>query len=692
MRKFVFQLSICLTIFLTLQTMAHAASVFDRNFGTNGTVTTAVGSNLQGGKIKIQPDGKILILGTVDSNSSQKTVLVRYNANGSLDANFGNNGIVIQELSPSFEAANDLSLQSDGKIIVVGSVVLPATQSLDFAVARFNQNGTLDATFGTNGLATVNQSSQDIFNAVVVQPDNKIVAVGTTSQNNFEFAAIRFNANGTLDQSFSNGGLFFLDLDQFTSSQEFRAVTLFPNGRILIGGTALSNGGTEVLVLLEPNGTFAQDFANNGVRREFLGQESTGFNMGLAVLPDGRFLSVSRSLLRRYLSNGAADPNFRAAFATGSSDIVPLGTDLAVRSDGKFIVLNQGLLTSRYDTVLYDKNGRDINRAKNLIGNDIAYQPDDKFVIAIAAEGSFIVRRYVSISSPGTRIADFDYDDKTDLIVSRLGETVYVLRSSQSVISYQLNRSSGEGVRIIPEDYYSNNPEQFPLFYWRYSGQNNPAYFEAVIPAQFSNRNIYQWGSFGDIPIGGDYDGETQRFNNLFRKSTELAIFRPSTGDWWIYNRSNNTSYAVHWGANGDKPVPADYDYDGITDYAIYRPSTGAWWVHRSSDDSYFTLQFGTATDIPLTGDFDGDGRADFTVYRPSEGNWYQYLTTEGFRVVRFGLPTDIPVPGDYDGDGRHDVAVFRQGVWYILQSTEGLKIVQWGNATDSPVAVRYDQ
>jgi len=670
--------------------MAHAAGVFDRNFGTNGTVTTAVGSNLQGGKIKIQPDGKILILGTIDSGSSQKTALVRYNSDGSLDTNFGNNGIVIQELSPAFETANDLALQSDGKIIVAGNIFSPATQSVDFAVARFNQNGTLDTSFGTSGLATVNQSSQDIFNAVVVQPDNKIVAVGTTSQNNYDFAAIRFNANGTLDQSFSDGGLFFLDLSPFSNTQEFRAVTLFPNGRILIGGTALDNGGTEVLVLLEPNGALAPNFGTNGVRQEFFGSESPGSKIDLAVLPDGRFLSVSRSLIRRYLSNGTVDQTFRSAFATGSSDIVPLGTDLGVRSDGKFIVLNQGLSSARYDTVLYDINGRDINRVKNLIGYDVAVQPDDKFVIAIAAAGSFIVRRYVSISSPGTRIADFDYDEKTDLVVSRLGQTVYVLRSSQSVVSYQLNRSSGEGVRIIPEDYYSTNPDQFPLYYWRYSGQNNPAYFEGVTPS--GGLNTYQWGSFGDIPIGGDYDGETQRFNNLFRKSTELAIFRPSTGDWWIYNRSNNTSYAVHWGANGDKPVPADYDYDGITDYAIYRPSTGAWWVHRSGDDSYFTLQFGVATDIPLTGDFDGDGRADFTIYRPSEGNWYQYLTSEGFRVVHFGVSTDIPVPGDYDGDGRHDIAVYRNGVWYLLQSTDGVSIVQWGNATDSPVAVRYDQ
>jgi uncharacterized delta-60 repeat protein len=688
MKNFVFYLVFCLTIFFTVQTTIHAAGVIDRTFGSSGTAATTIGANLQAKKVKIQPDGKILTLGTVGSGAAQDTIIVRYNTNGSLDTGFGNNGIVIANLSPDTENANDLALQSDGKIIVVGNIYSSVTQSIDFSVARFNQNGTLDPSFGTNGVATVNQSATDVFNAVVVQPDDKIVAVGATSQNGYEFAAIRFNPNGTLDPSFRDGGLFFYDLGMFINNHAFRAVALLPNGRIVIGGTALeSNGGMDVLVMLEPNGAFVQNFGTNGIKSEYFNSYSAGNYYDLALLPDGKILTISYHLIRRLLSNGTTDPSFRTIYyPSDTTDLA--GTDLAVRSDGKVIVLNQGGFP-RSDMVIYEKNGRDINRVRGLAGNDVAVQSDDKFLIVNSTGDGFLLTRYVSISSPGTRIADFDFDGKTDLIVSGANQTVNVLRSSQPAVSYQLNLNPGEGVRIMPEEYNPTDP--FPLFYWRFGVQNTPAYFESV--NQYGSATSFQWGISGDLPVGGDYDGESL-FGNLptYRKPSEQAIFRPSTGDWWIINRRTNAVTTYHWGTSGDKPVPADYDYDGITDYAVYRPSTGVWWIHRSADDSYFTIPFGIAADIPLTGDFDGDGRADFTVYRPSEGNWYQLLTTEGFRVVRFGISTDIPVPGDYDGDGRTDIAVFRSGLWYLLQSSEGFKVVQWGNAADSPVAIRYDQ
>ncbi|MGI8788248.1 MAG: FG-GAP-like repeat-containing protein [Pyrinomonadaceae bacterium] len=694
MKNYKFQstlkLAIVFTIILFLQTIANAAAVIDRTFGANGTATTNFGQSAQASAMVIQPDGKIIVVGKVTTgDTGDDPVIVRYNSNGSLDASFGNGGIVRAPISPLNDYFNAVALQPDGKIVAVGSTQ-PYQSASDFLVVRYNTDGSLDSSFGANGVVKINQSITDIFNAVVVQPDGKIVAAGTTSENNSEFAAIRFNSNGTLDGSFANGGLFFLNSSPYTIDETFRAVALFPNGRILFGGTAWDNGGTDALVLLEPNGTFARDFANNGVRLEFLGgSESSGLDFDLAILPDGKFLADSRSSLRRYLANGTIDQSFRTLYAGGGNYITSAGTDLAVRSDGRIIVLNQRIQPS-LSTVVYNNDGREINRVGNLTGDDVAIQSDNKFVIVSSSGNNFTVTRFVSITSPATRIADFDYDGKTDFIVSRSGEIAYVLRSAQGVTSYRLNHAIGEGVRVIPEDYYSNDPTQFPLFYWRSSTQNSPAYFDSV--TEYGSATTYQWGLTGDIPVGGDYDGETLTSLSLFRKSTELAVFRPSNGTWYIFNRLTNTSSAIQWGQSGDKPVPADYDYDGITDVAVYRPSTGTWWIRRSSDGTYFSVHFGAASDIPLTGDFDGDGKADFVVYRPSSGVWYELLTTEGFRAVQFGLPTDIPVPGDYDGDGKHDIAVFRDGIWYLLQSTEGFKAVQWGTSSDSPISVRYDQ
>ena len=687
MKNLIAHFAFCLLLLITAQTNGFAAGVLDRSFGTNGTATPPVGANPQPKKVKIQPDGKILVLGMVN-NASFDTVLVRYNPNGSLDTGFGNNGIVVADLSPGTESANDLALQADGKIVVAGSIFSTVTQSVDFSIARFNQNGTPDASFGNNGVATLNQGSSDTLYALAIQTDGRIVAAGRTSDGD-RAAVLRFQANGTLDTGFADNGQFLYTVSPFSLDDAFFAVALLPNGRILLGGTAWDGLGNDILALLEPNGSPAPDFGQNGFVLD-LSDTSPGQAFELAILPDGKFLAVSRLSLRRILPNGALDRSFRYLYTHGGLETNAAGTDFVIRSDGRIIVLNQRRSGSVYDTVVYNNDGRDIHRIKNFRGADIAIQNDDKFVVLNAADNNFTLTRFISISSPGTRIADFDYDEKTDPAFTRLGQIVYVLRSAQNVVAYQLNRRAGEGVRFIPEDFYSNDPSQFPFFYWRFTTPNDPAFFEGV--TENGNLTTIRWGTGGDIPVGGDYDGETRRFNSLFRKSTEPAIFRPSDGTWWVYNRLTDTHFAVQWGAAGDKPVPADYDYDGKTDLAVYRPSTGTWWVLRSSDNSYFALPFGSASDIPLTGDYDGDGKADFTVYRASEGNWYQYLTSEGYRVVRFGLSTDVPVPGDYDGDGKHDVAVFREGIWYILQSTEGLKVIQWGTATDSPVTVRYDQ
>ena len=195
-----------------------------------------------------------------------------------------------------------------------------------------------------------------------------------------------------------------------------------------------------------------------------------------------------------------------------------------------------------------------------------------------------------------------------------------------------------------------------------------------------------QFGTNGDIPVPEDYDGD-----NI----TDIGVFRPSTGTWFFLRSSDSAFSGVQFGANGDIPVAADYDGDAKADITVFRPSAGAWYRLNSSTSAFAAVGFGTNGDIPVAGDFDGDGKSDITVFRPSAGAWYRLNSTNSqFSAVSFGTNGDIPVAGDYDGDGRNDQAVFRpnNSTWYILRSSDsGFQAVQWGTTDDIPVVGDYD-
>ncbi len=133
----------------------------------------------------------------------------------------------------------------------------------------------------------------------------------------------------------------------------------------------------------------------------------------------------------------------------------------------------------------------------------------------------------------------------------------------------------------------------------------------------------------------------------------------------------------------------ADFDGDGRTDISVFRPNTGTWYVIRSGDNTLSARTFGIASDKIVPGDYDGDGRTDMAVFRAVEGKWYVSPSSNesSFSVTNWGVSTDVPVPGDYDGDGRTDIAVYRGGTWYIVQSSDGhYRIRDWGIAGDVPI------
>lgn len=211
---------------------------------------------------------------------------------------------------------------------------------------------------------------------------------------------------------------------------------------------------------------------------------------------------------------------------------------------------------------------------------------------------------------------------------------------------------------------------------------------------QFNGGNPHptqDWGVSGDQVISGDYDGDSL---------DDLAVFRPSTGTFYVLTSGSFTFRVEQFGQDGDNArVVGDYDGDGRDDLALYRSGAQSLWFYKTSPTVFYsTIAWGTAADTPAPGDYDGDGRADFAIRRASEGTFWLRTAAGSFGTVPFGLSADLVAPGDYDDDGKTDFAVVRTtGPFYVWEfepsGTPGITVVSdtWGEPGDVVTQGDYD-
>ena len=264
----------------------------DASFGENGKVITPIGGHHDWcNAIAIQSDGKILAGGSTDTSpegdSRHDFALVRYHADGSRDASFGNNGIVITHIGLSYNVAYSLAIQHDGKIIMAGE----ANDSIfsDFAVVRYHSDGSLDNSFGDQGIVrTALSESYDFAKSVVVQDDEKILVAGSAQNglSNYNCALVRYNTDGLPDETFGTNGVVISDI----SNEMGNAVALQPDHKIVLAGLFTNTTIWDFAVFrYHPDGALDNSFGTNGLLTASFGRGDSEGN-ALAIGADGEIL------------------------------------------------------------------------------------------------------------------------------------------------------------------------------------------------------------------------------------------------------------------------------------------------------------------------------------------------------------------------------------------------------------------
>ena len=283
-------------------------------------------------------------------------------------------------------------------------------------------------------------------------------------------------------------------------------------------------------------------------------------------------------------------------------------------------------------------------------------------------------------SVPSRTPFDFDGDGRTDYGVFRPSNgTWYLNRSTAGAYAVQFGISSD---RLAPVDYDGDGKTDVAV--WRAGALG---YFY-ILNSSNNMVRTEQFGRTGDDPrVVGDWDGDGKADPAVYRSGAageqSFFFYRPSA-------QPGVNFVPILWGTAGDTPVRGDFDGDGKLDAAVYRASNNTWYIRQSSNNQPRYAQWGNASDERLEGDFDGDGKTDLVVFRA--GLWAILQSSNNQqRYQQFGQAGDRPVSGDYDGDGKTDFAVWRAGVFYVLLSNGNqAQGIQFGTSSDVPVASAF--
>ena len=415
----------------------NADGSLDTGFGTGGKVRTDfAGSADKAFAVTVQPDGKIVAAGNAYNVTNNDIALARYNTDGSLDTDFGAGGKVLTGFDESYDNARAMAVQEDGKIVLVGEVCKDGTY--DFGVARYNADGTPDTGFSDDGKLTTDfVGYKDAAYGMALQSDGKIVVVGyAQTGGNYNFALARYNVDGTLDATFGTGGKLQTD---FAGGNDYAyAVAIDDDGWIIVVGQAYHSGEWDsAMVRYDSSGVLDTTFGNAAGGKVYTNMGGVDYALAIALQPDGKIVTAGAAApgatcdfaVARYNSDGTLDATFDAdgKVTTNFGSTNDYAYALAMQSDGKIVVAGYAgtAYLNDFAVVRYNTDGSldttfsgDGKVTTNFAGgNDYAYgvgiEPDGKIVVAGRAyngtDDDFALACY---NPDGSLYTDFGTDGK----------------------------------------------------------------------------------------------------------------------------------------------------------------------------------------------------------------------------------------------------------------------------------------
>lgn len=461
-----------MTSVISFNLSAQVLGSLDTSFYFIGKLTTDFNGGTDGASaVLIQPDGKIVAAGYSGTGNNYQFALCRYNVDGYLDTTFGGTGKVLTDFSAGYDQASCVALQTDGKIIAGGSMYNGGPYIN--ALVRYNTDGTLDNTFGLNGKVSTPVGTSDAgITSIAIQPDGKIIAscLGTTPATARDFAMVRYDTDGTLDNTFGTGGKVLTD---FSNSYDFAfSVSLQTDGKIVLGG-ATGNGSDTMhfaLARFDSIGNVDQTFGTNGFVVTNFGKLDEWGN-ATVIQPDGKIIIAGMSgspykyALARYNTNGSLDTTFNSTGKVLSAlSTHDEATSLALETGGNIVVagVSYNVNNHNFSVARYNSNGILDNTfgPAGFVTTDFGSNADKATGVAIQANGrivaagvkgnDFAVARYLAVLYAG--IIDFESMNNSVFIypnpIAQTATLNYILKEA-TPISIFITDAQGKLVQSI---------------------------------------------------------------------------------------------------------------------------------------------------------------------------------------------------------------------------------------------------